>query len=342
MAAAAKKQKENRQTILPTVIIVTMSACCSKDAWPEAESAIEREFATIGVKVIKAAGSATGLGEQLEELDTVSAGYKAAAAIRVVKVNADNAFAVRLWLKDRVTLKTTLRSLKIKKDNSADPALILGVRTVELFRASLNEIELATTGEHPVIPPEKIQKIVAATKKIHREPVIQMQLGLMGLIGGGIERIGPCGGIGGFMGVDIFKRVKITAEAAFFLWSNPFETPGFKSDFNYYKYDVEILATLFKHRKLRFMAGISAGVAVGRVKGIQSDMFNLNKEQSTAALLGGIVSVEYWFAKRVAVFTGFNVDYLFSTISILHGDAEAAVFGPVLFEGNAGIVFNLF
>jgi hypothetical protein len=341
-AAASKGQNDDSKTILNTVIIITMSGCCSQDAWPEAEKAIEREFSTIGINVINVPGTAADLNEQLIELDSVSEKYKAAAAIRVVKESTGNSFSVNLWIKDRVTLKTTLRTLKIRTDTSIDPTLILGVKTVELFRASLHEVELNTALTSAVSPPGKIEKIVNTTKKQHRELPVNMQLSIMGLIGNSATNIGPAGGAGGGLGIDIYKRLRITAETAFFVWSNNLKTESLKSDLNYFKFRLATLVTLFSHKNFRLRAGADAGVVVAKIKGIHSDKFTLNKEQSTAGLIGISVSAEYSFTKRVAVFSGVALDFMFNSIELLHGDVAAALFGPVLFEGNTGIIVNFF
>ncbi len=103
--------------------------------------------------------------EPHRELDDLARQEDAAAAVRIAPVSG----VVEIWVADRVTGKTVYRQVEIPADVDGSEALI-AVRTVELLRASLLEINAphATQGEVEPAPALKDMTAVGFNARTSR------------------------------------------------------------------------------------------------------------------------------------------------------------------------------
>jgi len=106
---------------------------------------LKTELTALGFEVVEAAEpEQPGAGRELE---TVGRSLGAAAAVRLVPADG----SAEVWIADRATGKTLVRERVAPQDAGMQSDLVVSVRTVELLRASL--LELDVPPEPPVEPP---------------------------------------------------------------------------------------------------------------------------------------------------------------------------------------------
>lgn len=185
----------SKETIAAISVIVSMTACCKTEAWPEAEHLLERELKTLGLRVYVVDSQAQDEPSRRLELAEFTRHYRAACAIRVVRP-ADDAGRVELWVEDRVTHKMLFRQLRMDSDTMQRSAEIVALRAVEMLRASLLELQMEDASGSPKRDlPRPVMNLASAT--LHRPalwdlsllggiwfssggapPLLQMQLGV--------------------------------------------------------------------------------------------------------------------------------------------------------------------
>jgi hypothetical protein len=122
----------------------------------EALVRLQKELATVGFDVFVGPSPVHDPRHDLE----VAAATDAMAAIALVR--ADDQGAVEVWVLDRLTGKTVIRTIHIALNSDKAPT-ILAVRTTEVLRASLLEAtsEPPADASPPDVPPVRVPEPVA-------------------------------------------------------------------------------------------------------------------------------------------------------------------------------------
>jgi len=159
--AAAAEAPPADETVSAVAVIAGMGACCSPEAWPEAERILERELRALGLQVVVA--SAHGGDERFRrrELQEMTRLHRAACAVRVVRPQEDSG-RVEVWVEDRVTHKMLFRQLQTQSGKGERSAEIVALRAVEMLRASLLELQMESTSvSRKASVPREVMRLLA-------------------------------------------------------------------------------------------------------------------------------------------------------------------------------------
>jgi hypothetical protein len=126
-------------------------AVVDRDGAPVARR-IAAELSALGFRVISVADDAEQPSRM--HLEEVARSSGAVAAVRV----APSSKGIEVWLVDRVTGKTVLREVLARDAATAGTDAVVAVRTVELLRASLLEIDLPHPSRGDVLPSAALRR----------------------------------------------------------------------------------------------------------------------------------------------------------------------------------------
>jgi hypothetical protein len=144
------------------------------DAFNRVEAELRiHDFQTLTVPTETGKPPAEALGRVAEESGAL-------ASIGFVR-QADTT-SVEIWLVDRVSGKTTMRKLEVKK--SGDAASVLAIRTVDLLRMSLSEYDAETPPPPDVVGVERRPLPEAVTTLTTEETRVRLRVEAMGVYDG--------------------------------------------------------------------------------------------------------------------------------------------------------------
>lgn len=117
---------------------VIMTVPIERGGWPEADRAIEREFALLGIETVWVpAPESSDWNEALTDASKATASLAAVCIVR-----KGSARSVYLWVRDAVTDKALVRRFDTSNSAGDFAPVTLALKVVELLQASLLEVQV--------------------------------------------------------------------------------------------------------------------------------------------------------------------------------------------------------
>ena len=335
------------------VVLITVAAPESSDAWPEAEDAICQELMLMNLAVETVVIPADRAAEGRAALQRIAGEKNAAAAVRLIRSEPSDQASVELWIVDRVTGKTTYRELAVRRDGNSGAVIDTAVRTVEALRASLLELRMAdrSSVDGSALPPPKIAKIVEDTRvngeKLENESSTPKKSSarsstrLLGVwIGGSADW--SSGGLpvrGAFAlglfaqpieGLDIELNVSLSPLGPDIRGDADLST----SSFGYTAIRAALVYRFFHDAVFQPAVGAVGGIWIGWVEGRDAEGSPIRQDAESATYLGGTVRGCLFLKKSVAFVIGVTAGSLLPEIQLNHGAGiVVGHFGRPLIEG---------
>jgi hypothetical protein len=162
----------------PSSLVVLVGSAPASDV----TQALERDLQGLGLSVLVLAATAENSSGRAS-LERTARSFGAIAAVRLVPEGQD----IEVWVVDRVTNKTVIRTLAASEGTVADPNEIsLGV--IELMRASLLELHVPGAPAGEVEPSRNVRKLSNVTRE--RQPPLFSLSGGVG-VEPGLRSLGP-------------------------------------------------------------------------------------------------------------------------------------------------------
>lgn len=337
------------------VVIVSMKNCCNDSAWIEAEEKVQDEFKILNlpVKVELIDGIATDEREQRIELEKIAFDNDAICALRIVRP-LNGTGGIDLWINDRITKKTIYKNISIP-DNVNNDGSIIALQLIELFEASLIELNLSQNIKDNVNPPPEIEKIakeivpsqkVIEIIKIKEVPITYNQivpekgktLGQFEIrsginIGGSFSGTGILGSVNGAFRWSFMKFFSVELEGMISFTSEHIESQELEAIFNIASLRGWIFWEILRHSVFRPSLGAGAGMITFWTEGVSSGEYKGQTDYvfvgygGISAQLGIILTEHLWL--RAGIQTGF----LLPEIAVKFAEEEVARFGIPLVEG---------
>lgn len=328
-ANAATVDVSPDSAVRPVVVIVSLSECCRDVAWPEAEEKIRLEFVQGGVEVVVVNGQATTETESREELIRIAAEFQAAAAIRIVRPPTDAVEAgVDLWITDRVTHKTVYRFLPLKDVKSGESSLVAALKTMELFKGSLQEIHLANDSKKKL--PVEIEELSTSPRyPVKRRQKFQLAGGVGGIFFARDVsfRVAPIA----WLGWSPAESVMLQLEGAFGVIGKDVVSGSSASTLLFTTVALKPMWVSTNLDVVRSSIGPMLGWAYVQVEGLRSDMFVQKKAHMNAFLAGLAANVSFRLGESFWLTSAFDIGLITPQARILFFDKEVARFGiPVM------------
>jgi hypothetical protein len=315
--------------VRPVVVIVSLAECCKDVVWTEAEEKIRLEFIQGGVEVVVVNGQATSEAERRRELIRIASDYQAAAAIRIVRPPTDAVEAgVDLWITDRVTQKTVYRFLPLNDVQSGESSLVAALKTMELFKGSLQEIHLAKDRERKL--PGVIEELSASPGYPARQ---RQKFQLAGGVGGIFfaRDVSFRGAPIVWLGWSPIDAFMLQLEGAFGVIGRDVVSGSSASTL---LFNTVVLKSLWVSTNLdvvRSAVGPMLGWAFVQVEGVRSTTFVQKKERMNSFLAGLAAHISFLIGESFWLTSAFDIGFMTPQARILFSREEVARFGiPVL------------
>lgn len=266
--------------------------------------------------------------------DMLLAAARRAAAFAAVRMLPQRA-AVEVWVNDRVTGKTTYRSVATQAGNVSGDVAVL--RTVELLRVSLVELNLPR-------PPRGEAKAAPAVIELARSPEARTGRGDV-WVGGGM--LWSAGGTGGVSTVSAGVRVDLPLRLALDLWAAvPVAETRIRAEEGEALLSPRLLAATLSLRLIAdgraLRATLGAGVAAAwlRARGIPSAGWSGSADDfvGVAALLraGGALAL----TRRIAIVGDATVGATATRDVVRFGGREVARWGRPFVAAGLGLALG--
>ena len=324
----AQDSNQASDAIRPIVVIVSLEECCEKEAWSEAEEKIRLEFLQAGLEVETVSGQAMTEAERRAELIKIAAEYEAAAAIRILKPAAvESKAGVDLWITDRVTQKTVYRFLPLDDVQSGESSIVAALKTMELFKGSLQEINIAK---------EKKKKLPDSIEEISRSPKLTPPRKKFRLAGGfgGIffaRDVGFRGAPMFWLGWSPIKQFVLQLEGVFGVIGRDVVSDGNASRIFFNSLILKPMWVMATSEIVRPAIGLMVGSAFVQMEGVRSNFLELKTEKLTALLLGVGIQMSFSLTEALWLTPAFDIGFMTPQARVLFHDEEVARFGiPIL------------
>ncbi|MBN2527866.1 MAG: hypothetical protein JXR76_15865 [Deltaproteobacteria bacterium] len=326
---AAQAEESPAESIRPVVVIVSLSQCCQAEAWPEAEEKVRLEFTQGGIDVVVVQGTTETESERRAELMEIASEYNAAAAIRILKPpsNAKRA-GVDLWISDRVTQKTVYRFLPLHDIHSGESSLVAALKTVELFKGSLQEIHL--DGESKRKLPTTVQKMAETPHRpLSARKTLRMAAGFGGIFFA--RDVGFRGAPMIWFGWSPIGAFAIKLEGALGVIGRDIEKSGAASTLHFNSVSLKPMWVMDKSHLVMPAIGLAVGAAYVRVEGVRGNNPIQREDHFTALYVGLTSEMSFSMTESLWLTPSFDIGFIAPQARILFSDKEVAEFGvPVL------------
>lgn len=312
------------------VVLLTMADCCPALSWPEAEDALIAEMELMDLSVTVIPSQAKGDAAQRDESEQVASRLGAAAAVRLTKSKRDDRAGVDLWIVDRVTGKTTFRSIDVDRQYDSAATIDVAVRTVEALRASLLELRISgrEAPKEPVSP--EIAELVDNTP-------LESDRRLLGLGASAGLNLSP-GGMGPRGALELTAVVHPIAglDIELSLLVSPvgkeIRSEEARSSFDYVLIRGWAYYRFFEKSMVQPAVGACGGTLIAWAKGTTLDGDLLEKVSKTVVYVGGGLRLYVFPTKLYDLFIGGNAGVTLPEIKAVHGTDQAATFGRPFVE----------
>ncbi|MBN2714604.1 MAG: hypothetical protein JXX14_02040 [Deltaproteobacteria bacterium] len=326
---AAQSPQTSDGAIRPIVVLVSLTRCCTSEAWPEAEEKIRLEFIQGGVDVVVVDGRAMNEADRRAELITIAYEYQAAAAIRILKPPSKARHAgVDLWITDRVTQKTVYRYLPLKDVNSGESSIVAALKTMELFKGSLQEIHLAR---------ERAEKLPKSIETLSESPVYPTAARKPFLLGGGFggiffaRDVGFRGAPMVWLGWSPTASFAIQVEGVFGVMGRDIVSNGSASSLLFDSVLLKPLWVMNRSTQVKPAIGLTIGMAYIQMEGIRSSFMTQKTAHLTSLFLGAETQMSFALTESLWLTPAFDIGFITPQARVLFNGAEVARFGvPIL------------
>lgn len=320
-------RESSDKSIRAVVVIVSLDSCCPSEAWPEAEEKIKQEFMQGGIEVVIVNGTAITERDRRAELIQVAQQYQAAAAIRIVKPAATAGQAgVDLWITDRVTQKTVYRYLPLDDVGSGESSIVAGLKTMELFRGSLQEIHLA---DHPskVLPTEIEQMTEPPAHSRRPQKPFRIGGGFSGIFFA--RDVGARGAPMAMFGWTPVEGLLLQLEGWFGMTGRDIKQGTDAASLMVNCVVLKPMWEIDKARVLRPAFGLLAGAAFVSVEGRSADNVSVRTERMTTPFFG--LSSQFGFAvtESMWITPSFDMGLFVKRAAVMFKSGEAEQFEEV-------------
>jgi hypothetical protein len=333
------------------VVLVSMGQCCFATAWPEAEDALHAELSTLNITVATVSGVATGEREQRLELERVVAERKAVCAVRIRRRASDEGGGVELWISDRLTGRTTIRTMPVDERTDREFAEIVSLRLVEALRAGLLEIEVGALGgtsakeraASPIViapvkpaasgPGPAIERTPA--QPAHEEKPQAPRLG----VGLGAEAAGSPGGVGALGALDLvvgwhpLGHLSVALDLFSTVLAKDLSKDGGHSSVGLGALRGWLCWDMREQGIVRPSIGAGGGAALSWASGESSDAYAARDDTATVGYVGGVLQLGLAFKPDVWFIVGARAGALVPELHVRFGGTEVASVGRPLAEG---------
>lgn len=353
-ARASAQETGVKPGVEAKAVLLTMGQCCPDEAWIKAEKKTETELQALGLKVVRVASRAVGEGARRIELGAAAKLRRAACALRIVRFRHKGSGSVQLWLTDRVTRKTVLRTLAIAAQETR-AASIVALRVVELLRASLLELNLrrpVVKGRQPqrdpIRPPRALLAIarsaaVPAAMRLTGRPKRPGRFGVrLGLV-----TLGGVGGTGVLGAVALAGRwspkwyLSVELEASVSVLGEDVSHLGAKASYDLGNIRGWLLWEILRRGRWRPSLGLGVGVLISWVRGLGAERYLAQTDQAVtgdlavSAQLAIILTRNLWL--RLGVVSGVSLP----SVIVEFGSESVATFGLPYFSGSIGLEIRI-
>jgi hypothetical protein len=331
LLAVLARQAAGSETGNATIVLLTMEACCSTEAWPEAEQRAAAELRALELRVIIEPSRARDDRARRLESRERAAHHQAAAVLRILHVGALQGGEAEIWLVDRLSNKMVQRSLRVDR-RQPDASSVVGLRVVELLRASLLELNLPDRPT-PSVPP----RLRIATRAA-REPAIGVRLALGAL--------GSPGGASAEASVGLALRwsprpyLSIELESDLGLFGAVEHSSG-RATFGVASVRGWVLWEIWRRGRLRPAIGVGGGALIAWSSGLDSPLYNARGDTTVTAQLDGTAQTGIVLTQHLWLRLGLTVGLAVPQIAVRYPDQIAATFGRPLLAGWVGLEVRL-
>ena len=339
-----------------TIVIVSMTQCCAAAAWPEAEGKAHDEFKALEfpVNIMIVNGTATSEGDQRAEMESIADREDALCALRIERVSG-GAGIVELWVADRLTKKTVMRSISVESKSDAEGATLAALGLVELFQAALIELNLPGAPKgNAAAPPEithmaadmvTVEKIVEVVKEVPAPPAKAPPARAPGPFGLrlGCAASGSPGGGGALGSVLLALRWNVIPLMAFEVDGTvSFAGQGITQGDLHASFDVAqvrgwIFFDLSLHRIVRASFGVGGGMLALWSTGTPTERYAGDKVMKFTGYLGAGVHLGLVLTRVLMLKVGFAAGFAVPRVAVYFGGEKAASFGLPCLEGSVGV-----
>lgn len=311
------------------IVVVSLGECCPEEAWIEAESSVREEFTALDFNVEIVSGTAISEQDRRVELVEMAKEHGAVCALRIVRSHV-GAGSVELWIVDRITGKTVLRSLPVPPVADREAASIVALRAVELLRASLFELHAPEPPPGEAAPPGPAVELAGDVKPGPSGPVgLRTGLSVLGSPGGA----GALGSVGWAVSWTFLRPLSVEVEGLVTFAGRDVASGSGASTFDSAAVRAWILWTFINRGIVRPAIGAGAGVLVSWTKGLRSDVHLVTTDRVATGYAGITAQLALALSRRVWLRAGVNLGGSIPTTRILFADEVVATFGLPLVEG---------
>ena len=318
------------------VVILSLSKCCTGEAWPRAEEQVRKEFSILDIPVAVEAADTAAEPAASAALSRIAESMGADAGVSVYIIPGEQLRAgVRIY--DRVTDKYVVKTWPITAVDDEDDAMYAGLRVVDTLRASLLESRMEKQVADPKRRPVEVGKL-AETTTLKTERLKQFSLGMGGALGGSPKKSLLLGGMDAALGWYPLKHLGLQVTVTYLPFGKQVSTGSIVSE-------VDLLSVRgwvrFRVVEARVYPELYAGggsvILFG--KGVKGEAYRLKYDVSEVGYggVGGAVNVAITPAIRVSL--GFTVGMSFPEVRLYHDDVLAVRLGRPLMEGGLMLMY---
>lgn len=327
------------------VVVLRMSQCCPKEAWPQAETATVAELRASQFTVVLAPSRTQGKGARRRELIALSRQHRAFCAIRILRRTAIRGVRVDIWIADRMTRKTVWRTISLP--NSPDAPSIAALRVLELLLASLQELRTMKTGAQKArILPRRVSRLLGAAQGVsiaRRQPRRPGRFGVRLDIGAG----GSPGGLGALALAGLTARwspagpLALEVQLSSAIVSKHLSAAGESASVNVASATAWALWEICPHGRFRPTVGLGAGVLIPWGTGQDSAAYIGRTHVSASGLFAATAQIAFVMTPELWLRLGFSAGIAVPEVTIQLGAMDAATFARPLLSAFLGFEVHL-
>lgn len=325
------------------VVILSLTACCEAQAWTKAEKSIARELSLLDVPIIVHPAAEADVQNPDTRLKNFSRRFNGDAVLLVQAVppqqvdppDADSPRLARMYMYDRVTDKTIIKSWPISSRENDDEAMYAGLRAVDTLRASLLETRMEKALPESGLRPNRVSRLTRTTR-IRSEDNRQV-----------------CAGVSGFAAFTLAPRPVLGGFETSLGWY-PLRHFGLRFTVSLYPVggsvsgaeatsDLDILSLrgwlVWRMPSKRIIPEISIGSGnlVVFAQGKDGDEKRLKDDISMIGYVGVGTGLSFLLFLRTVIRLGFRVGISIPEVHLYHDTEKVADMGHPLMEGGLTI-----
>jgi hypothetical protein len=330
-------------------VLLSRTTCCHDTAWVEAETAMAEELRLLNIPVTTISVQAEGETDLPEALIRETRYMNAAVAVSVLRISGPTA-RVEVWIYDRITDKTLVKSWTLADQNDPDAAMVAGIRAVEALRASLLEIRMhpaltvsSQQEQKPLSDLAKSTKLYGGKEPEDQQPHNQLVSDEIKrvAVGAGPSLLASFQGAGVRGGFDIafdwqpFRFAALHFDTAYWPMGEDIEKDGAVSALKLLLVRGGLTFVISDKRIVRPSVSILGGGFMAFAEGLkakedQTPVSDINKVGYIGGAFDTAFRISHWFFLRLNIGVGVTLP----EVVLHHGDVEAASIGRPLLDAS--------